>query len=54
MFLNMPEDIAPLSSLYLTSAKHIDPSGKHIRPVDVKGTHVFSLDNIACMLPIPA
>ncbi|MCK4911731.1 MAG: DUF3786 domain-containing protein [Thermodesulfovibrionales bacterium] len=55
LFLKKLKDFFRLSVLwYLTSAKHIDPTGKYLRPVDVKGwhrfsagTHVLPLDRIA-------
>jgi hypothetical protein len=55
LFLKKLKDFFRLSVLwYLTSAIHIDPTGKYLRPVDVKGghrfsagTHVLPLDQIA-------
>ncbi|MCK4912042.1 MAG: DUF3786 domain-containing protein [Thermodesulfovibrionales bacterium] len=55
LFLKKLKDFFRLSVLwYLTSANHIDPTGRYLRPVDVKGghrfsagTHVLPLDRIA-------
>ncbi len=55
LFLKKLKDFFRLSVLwYLNSAIHIDPTGKYLRPVDVKGghrfsagTHVLPLDQIA-------
>jgi hypothetical protein len=55
LFLGKLRDFFRLSVLwYMTSAKDIPPTGKLIRPIDVKGghrfsagTHVLPLDNIA-------